>query len=107
MTTNVPLGKNRARPLAALREAMGERFPVSLHRTRSPICVVIAAVSGMVLAHVAHAADSATAAEYRQEACRTVILRLRDGDIQQAMKSLEAVYDGTAPNTLVDDEGPS
>ncbi|MEK6258637.1 MAG: DUF1583 domain-containing protein [Planctomycetota bacterium] len=74
---------------------------------RSLICATIAVVSGMVVAHVAHAADSATAAGTRQEVGRTVILLLRDGDIEQALKSIEAVSDGETPNTLVGEEGYS
>lgn len=60
-----------------------------------------------MVARVAYSADSATAVGARQEVGRTVISLLRDGNIEQALKSLVAVTDGATPNTLVGEEGYS
>jgi hypothetical protein len=103
MNTKIPSQKNRPQS----RRAVSKRTPIILHRIRSLICAAIAVMSGMLIPHPANTAENSKTDETRQEVGRTVTLLLRDGNIQQALKSLEAVSDGTTLNSLLGEEGIS
>lgn len=107
MTTTFSLRKNRATSRDVRRGAVTRRLLISLHRTRSLTCAAIVVLSGIISAQVAHSADSEPTVGTRQEIRRTVILLLRDGNIELALKSLAAASDAATPSTLVGDEGDS
>ena len=84
---------------------MSGRTAGSMHRVLCLIPATIAVLSALANAQVANPGASVASAESRREVSRTVIRLLRDGDIEQAFKSLESVSDGATPIALVDDDG--
>lgn len=101
MKSNVPVRRNSAGSRNAPRRAVRHPLPIPL------ICAAVVVMSVIVVARAAHSADGATAAGTREDFGRTVISHLRDGNIEQALKSLEAASDGATPDALVGEKGLS
>lgn len=76
---------------------------MNLRRTAGWITAAIAVVSSTLIAQEVAPVANAPAAENRQQISRSVIRHVRDGEIQQALKSLESVASNATPIIDLDD----